>query len=150
MEQTVFKKQQKKSDAILRARLVVASLMIIAGIVISAILSGWIAFDRVTLVNDQSITETYTGNLVKVQSSQFVFSGVTTGEEGKKPKSYDYFVPVYDEDDYIVEVYVVESKRDYLADEELEEDQRPTRTFYGYVDLDGYRSLHKEALLRGT
>ena len=159
MENSVYEALAKKSRMILALRLVFAVLFILGGIIGTVL--GVLANEKKYLVADaahpvsdmRSAAKTSSRDAVyaKIESDQFIYSGVYVYEGVKKdkPVAYVYFVPVYDEYGDLVEVVTVEGKKSCLKDEDMDEDRRPVRTFKGKLEREDEmtRELYVETLL---
>jgi len=144
MDQNVYTAQLKKNKTITMIRLVAAALFLIVGIggplfIMAQNESNALEVHSLSLVSDMSA-----GDYAKVYSDDFVYTGIYYYQKDEsKPTYFLYFVPIYgydfdSEESHLLEVVVVESKKDYREDEYLDWEDRPVRTFKGLLKVDDY------------
>jgi|GEM_PF-3127065 len=141
MEQTenIYQSAEKKSNTILMLRTAVGVLVAL-GMIAAALFIGMQrenARQLMTIDNFAELTETDTNVVIK--TNDFDYSGIYYyGKNENKPTSFVYYVFFEDEDGYY-DVIAVKAKKDYRADNDLERDARPVRTFYGKIAIDTER-----------
>lgn len=150
MGQGIFQAQLKKNKSVTAIRLALAAAMILAGIIGTLISTRSNEAGCRVIDAGNPVSGMRRGDYVKVESDSFVYTGIFYYQNNKKnkPTSFIYFVPIYDEEG-LVEVVAVESRKNYQRDEEMEPEARPMRTFKGLlkIDYDEDRQDNIEALM---